>query len=145
VNSGPSSPKRPAEQERIRVVIADDNAQVLDYIDRLLKFHFCVVGRAGNGRELVDAIAKLLPAVVTTDITMPEMNGIEACRRITSKHGGPKVVVVSVHNDPVIVQAAFEAGASAYVWKPFIDSDLIPAIKNVLAGQMYCSSGLRQT
>jgi hypothetical protein len=51
VNSGTSSPKRPAEERRIRVVIADDNAQILDYIDRLLKFHFDVVGRAGNGRE----------------------------------------------------------------------------------------------
>jgi DNA-binding NarL/FixJ family response regulator len=76
---------------------------------------------------------------------MPEMNGIQACRLITSQHSGLKVVVASVHNDPTIVQAAFKAGASAYVWKPFVDSELIPAIKNVLAGQRYRSSGLRQS
>lgn len=140
---GPSSPKRPAEKERIRVVIADDDDRILDEITNLLKVRFDVVGRFGNGRELVQAVGKLLPSVVITDITMPEMNGIEACRLITSQHADVNVVVVSIHNDPVITQAAFDAGAFAYVWKPVVHSHLIPAIESVLAGRMYRSSSLQ--
>jgi DNA-binding NarL/FixJ family response regulator len=117
---------RNTRQDRIRVVIADDHAATLDKIDSLVKLHFDVIGRAENGRELVDAVGKLLPAVVTTDIGMPEMDGIGACRLITSQHTGVKVVVVSVYNDPTIVKAVFEAGASGYVWKPANHAELIP-------------------
>jgi DNA-binding NarL/FixJ family response regulator len=144
VNRGLSRPKRPAEEGRIRVAIADDDDRILDEITKLLKLRFDVVGRFGNGRELVQAVGKLLPSVVTTDITMPEMNGIEACRLITSKHADVKVIVISIHNDPIITRASFEAGACAYVWKPLIYTELIPAIENVLAGRMYRSSKLQR-
>ena len=137
-----SGSKRPAEKERSRVVIADDDAAILDWIGSLLELRFDVVGRAVNGRELVEAVGTLLPSVVVTDITMPEMDGLEACRLITSKYFGVKVVVISVHNDPVIIQAAFEAGASGYVWKLTGHDELIPAIENVLAGRSFLSRGL---
>ena len=135
-------PARNIRQDRIRVVIADDHAVMLDKIDSVIKPHFDVVGRAENGRELVDTVGKLLPAVVTTDIAMPELDGIGACRLITSQHAGVKVVVVSIHNDPTIVDAVFEAGASGYVWKPAIHAELIPAIESVLAGRLYRSGSL---
>lgn len=138
-----SSSKRPGvKKERIRVVIADDAVAVLDRIGSLLELRYDVVGRALNGRELIEAVGTLLPSVVVTDITMPEMDGLEACRLITSKYSGVKVVVISVHNDPVIIQASFDAGASAYVWKFAAHDELIPAIENVLAGRPYLSRGL---
>ena len=137
-----SGSKRPAEKERSRVVIADDDAAMLDRIGSLLEPRFDVVGRAANGRELVEAVGTLLPSVVVTDLAMPEMNGLEACRLITSKHSGVKVVVISVHNDPVIIQAVLEAGASGYVWKLTGHDELIPAIENVLAGRSFLSRGL---
>ncbi len=137
-----SSLKQSAGKERIRVVIADDHPAILDQLGSLLEPRFDVIGRARNGRKLVEAVGRLLPSVVVTDITMPEMDGIEACRLIRSKYSGVKVVVISVHNDPVMIQAVFEAGASGYVWKPTSHSELIPAIENVLAGRLYRSSGL---
>ena len=137
-----SGSKRPAEKERSRVVIADDDAAMLDRIGSLLEPRFDVVGRAANGRELVEAVGTLLPSVVVTDLAMPEMNGLEACRLITSKYSGVKVVVISVHNDPVIIQAVLEAGASGYVWKLTGHDELIPAIENVLAGRSFLSRGL---
>ena len=134
--------KRLAVKERSRVVIADDDAAMLDRIGSLLEPRFDVVGRAANGRELVEAVGTLLPSVVVTDLAMPEMNGLEACRLITSKYSGVKVVVISVHNDPVIIQAVLEAGASGYVWKLTGHDELIPAIENVLAGRSFLSRGL---
>jgi len=134
--------KRLAVKERSRVVIADDDAAILDWIGSLLEPRFDVVGRAANGRELVEAVGTLLPSVVVTDLAMPEMNGLEACRLITSKYFGVKVVVISVHNDPVIIQAVLEAGASGYVWKLTGHDELIPAIENVLAGRSFLSRGL---
>jgi len=115
---------------------------MLDRIGSLLEPRFDVVGRAAHGRELVEAVGTLLPSVVVTDLAMPEMNGLEACRLITSKYSGVKVVVISVHNDPVIIQAVLEAGASGYVWKLTGHDELIPAIENVLAGRSFLSRGL---
>jgi DNA-binding NarL/FixJ family response regulator len=130
----------PGRKRRARVVIADDNAIVLEQLGSLLESRFHVVGHAANGRELFAVVQKLLPSVVVTDITMPKMDGIEATRLITKHCPDVKVVVVSIHNDPVIVEAAFDAGVSGYVSKVTADIELIPAIEDVLAGRRYRSS-----
>ena len=142
------SPKRASSRqltrnERARVVIADDDAIVLDHIDSLLQPRFDVVGLARNGRELYNVVRELSPSVVVTDISMPEMTGIEACRLITKDCPRVKVVVVSIHDDPLIIEAAFLAGASGYVWKPSVFTELIPAIEDVLAGRLYRSTQIK--
>jgi DNA-binding NarL/FixJ family response regulator len=124
-------------------VIADDDPTILDQIGSILEPHFDVVGRARNGRALVKCVQKLAPDVAVTDITMPEMNGIEAALLIGQNCPAVKVVVLSVHNDPAIVDAVFEAGASGYVSKFTAYLELVPAIENVLAGRLYRSSDLR--
>jgi DNA-binding NarL/FixJ family response regulator len=134
---------RPPKKNRVRVVIADDEPVILDQIGLLLETDFNVVGRAGNGRELVETVQRLSPSIVVADITMPEMNGIEAVRRITKAHPDVKVVMLSVHDDQAIVDAAFVAGASGYVTKLYASTELIPAIKKVLAGQQYRPRPLR--
>jgi DNA-binding NarL/FixJ family response regulator len=134
--------RQPKPAGRVRVVIADDDPLVLNEIGRILEARFDVVKRVGNGRELVDATRKLSPSVVVTDVTMPEMNGIEATRLITANHKDVKVVVLSVHDDPAIIESAYEAGASAYVPKLTAPVALIPAIEDVLAGRVYHSRRL---
>jgi DNA-binding NarL/FixJ family response regulator len=126
----------------VRVVIADDDLMVLDQLCVLLEDHFDIVGRAQNGRELVDAVQKLSPEIVVADVTMPEMNGIEATQKIKATISGVKVVMLSVHDHSVFVEAAFEAGASAYVLKIRAAEDLLSAMEAVLDGREYRSRGL---
>jgi DNA-binding NarL/FixJ family response regulator len=121
----------------LRIAIADDDPVILDQIGSLLGTRYDVVARAANGRALVEAVEKFLPAVVVSDITMPEMNGIEAARRITQTCPGVKVIMLSVHDDPVYVEAALEAGASGYVLKLGASRELIPAIEDALAGKSH--------
>jgi DNA-binding NarL/FixJ family response regulator len=127
---------------RSRVVIADDDPIVLDQLSSILKAHFDVVGRAENGRELCKAVSKLSPEVAVTDIAMPEMNGIEATRLIAKDCPDVKIVVLSIHDEPEIIEAVFEAGASGYVSKFTAHTELIPAIEDVLQGRMYRSRRL---
>src|SRR5215475_13431544 len=91
---------------RVRVVIADDSAACLDHIGRLLETRFEIVARAADGIECVEAVRRLSPSVVVTDISMPRMNGIEAPRLIARYCPGVKVIVLSVHDDPAFIEAA---------------------------------------
>ena len=124
-------------EPRVRVVVADNDPIILDEIRKLLETRFDVVARAVNGRELVKTVQRLSPAVVVADITMPEMNGIEAARWITKECPGVKVVMLSVHDDPTYIESAFEAGASGYVLKLHASKELIQAIEDVLVGRSY--------
>ena len=122
---------------RPRVIIADDDALIVEQLSSLIEPSFDVVGCASNGRRLVEMVEALLPAIVIADITMPEMNGIEATRLITKKHPAVKVVIVSGHTIDALIAGAFDAGASGYVAKLQVFSELIPAMDTVLSGDMY--------
>jgi two-component system nitrate/nitrite response regulator NarL len=132
----------PDGDTRVRVVIADDHPGVLDQIRRLLSPHFNVVGYASNGRELFEAVMTLYPSIAITDITMPVMNGLEATSLIRKVCPRVKVVALSVHDDAETINAALEAGASAYVSKARAYEDLIPTIERVLSGRLHRSRGL---
>ena len=135
------APDNHTRTERVRIVIADDDPKSLDELGNLLETQFDLVGRAENGRKLIEAVDRLLPAVVVTDLSMPQTNGIEAAKHITKSHPNVKVVILSVHCDPAFVEAAFEAGASGYVVKLDAGTDLIPAIEDVLAGRRHRPRG----
>jgi DNA-binding NarL/FixJ family response regulator len=123
-----------AKDGRIRVVIADDDLSILKHLHQFLEPAFEVVGKACNGRELLEVVDCHRPAIVVADITMPEINGIEAARSITGRYPQVKVVILSVHSACEIVDAAFAAGASGYVVKLRASTDLIPAMTSVLDG-----------
>lgn len=127
----------------IRIVIADDDPAVVHEIGDLLGTRFDVVATAANGLALIEAVRQFLPDLVVTDISMPQMNGIQAARRITSEFPAVKVVMLSVHDDSDYVDAAFDAGASGYVLKLDGGQELIPAIESVLAGVSYRPAGAR--
>jgi DNA-binding NarL/FixJ family response regulator len=144
-SSAVSNGRQRSKKGSVRVVIADDEPVILDQIGMLLETDFDVVGRACNGRELVETAQRLSPSIVVADITMPEMNGIEATRRITKTNPKVKVVMLSVHSEQAIVEAAFAAGASGYVAKLYASTELIPAIKKVLGGRRYRPRALRSS
>ena len=119
---------------RPTLVVADDNEHCLNQVCGLLEKGFDVVGRASNGLACVDAVRRLSPAAAIVDVSMPGVNGIEAARRINELCPGVKVIMLSVYEDTVFIDAALAAGAAAYVPKLRAFDELIPAIHRVLSG-----------
>ena len=123
----------------IRVLLADDHAIVREGLRALLIAdpRIGVVGEAGNGREAVRLAAELDPDVLIMDISMPDLNGVEAVRMIAVKCPRTKIVMLSMHSSTEHVHRAFEAGASGYVLKESAGAELLAAVNAVHAGNRY--------
>jgi DNA-binding NarL/FixJ family response regulator len=120
-----------------RVLLADDHALVLEGLSRLLSDHFDVVGAVTSGRLLIEEAERLRPDVVVVDVGMPELNGIEAARRLNRLLPAAKIVFVTQQLDPAYLEAAFHAGAHAYVAKQSASTELVEAIRLALNGRHY--------
>jgi len=127
--------------EQIRILLSDDHNILRDGMRLLLERQpgFVVVGEASDGRETLDLAQNHLPDVVVMDIAMPNMNGIEATRRITEKHPRMGVVILSMHYDESYVIRSLKAGARAYLLKDAMKSELISAIHAVAEGRSFFS------
>lgn len=125
--------------KRIRVLLADDYQDMIQKITELLESDLEVVGSVGDGHSLMDAIDELRPDVAVVDVSMPRLNGLEAARRLKESGSEVKVVFLTVHTDPETVRQAFEAGGLGFVAKFSMASDLLPAIREVLAGRSFVS------
>jgi DNA-binding NarL/FixJ family response regulator len=101
-----------------------------------------ITGEAGNGREAVELAEKLHPDVLVMDVAMPELNGIEATRRLASSSPRTRVLALSMHKDSVYVREILRAGARGYLLKDSIDTDLISAVRAVAKGDGYLSPGV---
>lgn len=119
------------------ILIADDHTLMLEGLARLLSAEFEVVGTAPNGRIVLDEVQRLKPDVVVLDVGMPELNGIEAARRLTKLLPSAKIVFVTQQLAPAYLHAAFAAGAKAYVAKQSATSELIAAIQLALEDRFY--------
>lgn len=120
-----------------RIFLADDHALMLEGLTRLLAKDFEVVGTATTGRQLLEEIERAHPDVVLLDVGMPEMNGIEAARRLSKSHPEIKIVFVSQRLDPAYLHAAFNAGAKGYVAKQSAAEELVRAIRMALRDRYY--------
>jgi DNA-binding NarL/FixJ family response regulator len=120
--------------------VADDHRPLLELLKGFLEPTFDVVGCVRDGESLVEAAGRLQPDVIVTDISMPELNGIDAALKLRESCSSSKIIFLTVHADPDFVQAAFKTGAVAYVWKLRIATDLLVAIGEVLAGRIFISS-----
>jgi DNA-binding NarL/FixJ family response regulator len=130
----------------IRVLIADDHALVRAGIRALLE-EFAgieVVAEAADGRAAVGLTGERAPDVVLMDITMPDLNGLEAAARIVKQYPTTRVLVVSMHTDEVFVARALAAGATGYVIKGASESELEVAVRSVAGGQRYLSPAISQ-
>jgi DNA-binding NarL/FixJ family response regulator len=125
--------------DKIRVLLADDRKDVLDGIQDLLEPEFDVVGKVGDGQALVSAAETLKPDIIITDISMPHMEGIDAARTIIRNAPGSRIIVLSVHNDSVLVDRGLAAGILGYVLKIKASQELVQAIRQVLLGIRYVS------
>jgi two-component system response regulator NreC len=98
-----------------------------------------IVGEAGNGREAVELADKLRPDIVVMDVAMPELNGIEATRRLTASAPHTRVIALSMHKDNVYVREILRAGARGYLLKDSVADDLVSAVRAVAGGEGYLS------
>jgi DNA-binding NarL/FixJ family response regulator len=128
----------------ITVVIADDHAIMRQGLQALFREvrDIVVVGEAANGREALACVEALEPDIVVMDVSMPELNGIEATRTLRKKWPGTRVVMLSMHADAEYLFRAFEAGATGYLLKESAVDEIISAIRAVCAGQRYVGAGI---
>ena len=127
-------------KKRVRLIVADDNKEMRNTVIRVLEPKYEVVGAVSDGRALVDAVSELEPDIGIIDISMPIMNGILAATEIKKRGSTMKLIFLTVNEDRDFVQAAFESGASGYVVKRQMASDLSDALEETLAGRTFISS-----
>jgi len=125
----------------IRVLLADDHDIVRDGLRALLEMagDIHVIGEARNGREAVTEAGRLQPDVVLMDITMPELDGVEACRRIRQQNPAVRVLFLTMHEAEEYFFRALRAGAAGYVIKRTAAADLLAAVRAVAQGQSFLS------
>lgn len=125
---------------RPRVLLADDHRMVAEGLKVLLSREFDVLEVVEDGRTLVEAAKRLRPEVVVADITMPQLNGIEALALLVKEIPGVTVILLTMHQEVAYARRALEAGARGYVLKHSAPAELITAVHAVLAGRSYVTS-----
>ncbi len=124
---------------KIRVVLADDHTLFREGIRLLLagQNDIEVVGEAPDGRHALELACRLRPHLVLMDISMPDMNGLEATRLIRAQAPDVRILVLSMHGDDEYFFRVLEAGASGYLLKEAAPTDLLSAVRCVAAGDMF--------
>ncbi|MGB7846047.1 MAG: response regulator transcription factor [Candidatus Acidiferrum sp.] len=122
---------------KLKVLLVDDHALVRRGFRRMLEDEptFQVVGEASDGLEAVQCAEQLQPDVIVMDCALPQINGIEASRRILAKRPETAILMLSMHSEDTLIRQALEAGAKGYVLKNAMDLDLVSAIKKVAEGK----------
>jgi len=126
--------------ERLRILLADDNNAILDAVERLLQEDFQIVARLDQASAVVRETPILNPDVLVLDISMPEMNGFEITNQLKQAKCPTKIIFLTVHEELDFIRAAFEAGASGYVFKSRMSVDLQTAIRAVQVGRVFIPS-----
>ena len=125
----------------MRVLLVDDHESALRKFAHLLEVEFQVAGCATSGLEGVRAALKLRPDVVTMDLSMPDIDGLEAARRICTSGSHARIIFLTAQSDSDYVAAALKSGASGYVLKSRAAEDLVAAIRSALIGKVFISPG----
>jgi CheY-like chemotaxis protein len=115
-------------------VLADDHPAIATAVGALLALDCEVLAIVGDGSALLEATGRLKPDVIVLDLNMPNVTGLEACRLITRRLPDVKVIMITALNDSAIKQAAFVAGAAAFVLKQEIAEHLLPTLQRVCGG-----------
>ena len=131
--------------EQITVLLVDDHSLVRRGFRRMLEDDEAmqVVGEASNGVEAIRLAEELKPNVVVMDLSMPELDGVQATKEILKHVPGTEVLILSMHAEDNYVRNALDAGAKGYLLKSSIDVDLVGAIKAVAEGKHFMGSGLK--
>ena len=117
-------------RSRLRVLIADDNPRVVRSVSRLLALDYDVVGSVNNGCGLLRAAEELHPDIIVLDLSLRDGESLGACRQVTQRLPGMKVIVFSADDNPEVMARAYDAGASDFVDKLFADA-LLSAVRRL--------------
>lgn len=127
---------------RVRILLADDSPDILDYVSRVLQADYQIIGTVDDGDAVCEEVEKLDPDLLVLDISMGRRSGIEIARQLRAQGYAGEIVFLTVHEDPDFVGAALGAGGRAYVIKSRMNIDLGLAVKAVLSKQVFVSSPL---
>jgi DNA-binding NarL/FixJ family response regulator len=126
-------------QGRIRVVLADDNQDIISVVRSTLGERFHIVAAVDDGDQAVSAVLELDPDVLITDFSMPTLHGLEVANRLQNVGSRTKIVLLTLHEDPELITASLAAGVSGYVTKARLSADLVSAVEEVLKGNTFIS------
>ena len=127
---------------RVRVLLADDHRIVAEGLKRLLEPEFELLGVVEDGRGLLAAARELKPDVIVSDISMPELNGVEALEELKKDNPAVRVVFLTMHHNVAYARQAMEAGALGYVIKHSAAEELILAVRAAAAGRTYVTPAI---
>jgi DNA-binding NarL/FixJ family response regulator len=130
-----------------RILLADDHSIVRKGLRTILEEDGSleVVAEASNGREAVDLCQSLEPHIAVMDVSMPQLNGLEAAAQLQRSSSPTKVIVLSMYRDETYILRALTAGAKGYLLKDTSEEEILPAIRAVIRGNSYFSASISQT
>jgi len=130
-----------------RILVADDHEVVRRGLCELVTNHagWEVCGQAADGREAVAKVTSLNPDVIILDVAMPNLNGLEAARQILKNHPSTKVLILTLHGSPAVIEEVVSAGARGFLLKSDAVRDLVIAIEALEQGRTYFTSRVAET
>ena len=126
-----------------RLLLAEDHVETAELLCDLLQPEFDVVAHVRDGVALVAAAERLEPDVIVSDITMPGLDGIAAAAEILRHNAAARIILVTVHADPLLAERGLATGALGYVLKRMAGDELVPAVHSALRGELYVSQLLK--
>jgi len=127
---------------RTRILLADDHEEMRNFVTQMLEQEYEIVEAVADGRTFLEAASKLKPDLCLLDISMPIIDGIQAVAQLKASGSSAKVIMLTISEGEDFVSEAFKNGASGYVIKRRIATDLALAVTEVLAGRTFISSPL---
>ena len=126
---------------KIRILICDDHTLFVEGVKAMLRNELSleIVGEARDGRQAVELVKQLKPDIILMDVSMPDMNGFDATRRVHESNSNVKVLILTMHDEEELVARCLEAGAAGYIIKDAPASQLLYAIETVQKGERYLS------
>ena len=127
-----------------QVIVADDHRLVAEGVVKILEKEYSVVATPTDGRSFIKAVEKFRPDLALVDISLPLLNGLDACRYAKKSCPEMKIIILTMHSEPHFVNEAFQVGVEGYVLKTSVSDELLFAAKEVLMGGTYISPVVAQ-
>ena len=127
-----------------QVIVADDHRLVAEGVVKILEKEFSVVATPTDGRGFIEAVERFRPALALVDISLPQLNGLDACRHVKRSYPDVKIIILTMHSEQHFVNEAFRVGVEGYLLKTSLADELVFAAREVLKGCTYISPVIAQ-